>query len=187
MAIGVGVVFENQKIDVNRLVFNDENYIPPQGMSAYSMLTGRAGLLLFSKSFYFGISYLPLGPVIIQQASDYVHHDAYLGSAQTGVSIALTPEFILKPSVMALLYKDGGLQLDYNVKAFIRERLWLGVSYRDVESVVPMVGFSISDALSVSYAYEILTGDLKQFGDSSHELVLSIRLNNFKKLKQYTW
>ena len=89
--------------------------------------------------------------------------------------------------MVALLYQDGELQLDYNLKAFIRERLWLGVSYRDVESVVPMVGFSLSDALSASYAYEILTGDLKQFGDSSHELVLSVRFNNFKKLKQYTW
>lgn len=187
MAIGIGVIYENQKIDVNRLVFEDEDYVPPQGMSSYSMITGRAGLLFYSKSFYLGFSYLPLGSVMIQQASDYVQYDMYMGSAQTGVSIPLTSEFTLKPSVMALLYQDGGLQFDYNLKAFIRERLWMGVSYRDVESVVPMVGFSLSNMLSVSYAYEILTGDLKQFGDSSHELVLSLRFNNFKKLKQYTW
>lgn len=187
MAIGFGVIYENQKIDVNRLVFEDEDYVPPQGMSSYTMLSGRAGLLLYSNSFYLGVAYLPLASVMLQQASGYEQYDAYLGSAQAGVSLPLTPEFILKPSVMALLYQDGGLQLDYSVKAFIRERLWMGVSYRDVESVVPMVGFSLSNAFSVSYAYEILTGDLKQFGDSSHELVLSLRFNNFKKLKQYTW
>jgi type IX secretion system PorP/SprF family membrane protein len=188
MAIGAGVVFESQKLDAN-LVFEDENTPPGafDGMSDQSLLSGRAGLLFYSKSFYLGVSYLPLFTTAIQSASESSQYGAYQASGQIGVSFPLTSEFILKPSVVALLYQDGELQLDYNLKAFIREKLWLGVSYRDIESVIPMVGFSLSDALSFSYGYEILTGDLKQFGDSSHELVLSVRFNNFKKLKQYTW
>lgn len=187
MAIGAGVVFESQNIDVNRLVFEDETGIPSEGSWNNSMLSARAGLLIYSKSFYLGISYLPLWSTMLQQAGDFNQYNAYKASAQVGVSIPLTAEFVLKPGVMALMYQDGGIQLDYSAKAFIRERLWLGVTYRDIESVIPMVGFSVSDALSVTYAYEVLTGDLKQFGDSSHELVLSVRFNNFRKLKQYTW
>jgi type IX secretion system PorP/SprF family membrane protein len=189
MAVGLGVIYEGQTIDVNGLVFEDPDTDPQQfdGMSNQTLLSARAGLLLYSKSFYLGISYLPLGSTVIQSPSDSPQYNAYQASLQTGVSLPLTAELILKPSVIGLLYQDGGLQFDYSVKAFIRERLWLGVTYRDIESVVPMVGFLVSDVLTVSYAYEFSTSDFKQFGDSSHELVLSIRFNNFKKLKQYTW
>ena len=188
MAIGVGVIAESQKVNVNALVFEDPTApLPPDGISNYTLLSARAGLLFYSKSFYLGASYLPLWSTTIQSLSDSSQYNPYQATAQVGVSLPLTAEFVLKPSVMALLYQDGELHFDYSAKAFIRDRLWLGATYRDIESVVTMVGFSISDALSASYAYEVPTGEIKQFADSSHELVLSIRINNFKRLKQYTW
>jgi type IX secretion system PorP/SprF family membrane protein len=192
LAAGAGVILENQKINIAEITVqdpNDEYYnrLLNSG-SSQTILSARAGVLLYSNSFYFGASYLPVWSTILQSsAEDQTQEEFYKASAQFGISIALTPEFILKPSAVALLQLDDQLQIDYSLKAFIRERLWIGATYRDIESVIPMAGFMINDLLSASYSYELSTSGFKQFSDASHELVISFRINNFKKLKQYTW
>lgn len=190
VALGVGVMFESQKVGINQITVrdNDEYYnqLLKDG-STQTAISARAGILFYSKWFYAGFSYLPVYNHIIQASTVTPQNPFYKASAQIGFSAELTAELTLKPSALALLQVDGKLQIDYNLKAYIQQRVWLGVSYRDVESVIPMAGFQISDVLSASYSYELSTSGFKQFSDSSHELVLSVRLNNFKHLKQYTW
>ena len=94
---------------------------------------------------------------------------------------------LLKPSVLALLQMNNEVSMDYGVKAFFKRNIWLGMTYRDIESGVVIVGWNFNDRLGASYSYEMSLGQFKQFNDGSHELVLGFRLNNFKKYSQYTW
>ena len=111
----------------------------------------------------------------------------YRGSLQAGVSIPLNVDVVVKPGVLALLQMNGNVTIDYNVKSYFKENIWLGLTYRDIKSGVAIVGWNFNERLSASYSYEMSLGEFKQFNDGSHELVLGFRLNNFKKYSQYTW
>jgi type IX secretion system PorP/SprF family membrane protein len=111
----------------------------------------------------------------------------YRGSVQAGVSFALNPDVTLKPSIMALIQMNNEVVMDFGVKGFFKQNLWLGLTYRDIKSGVAIVGFNLNEKLSAAYSYEMSLGEFKQFNDGSHELVLAIRFNNYRKFNQYTW
>jgi type IX secretion system PorP/SprF family membrane protein len=192
LAAGVGAVFEKTKIDINEISVRDPEHDPYYQQllttgASRADLSLRAGLLLYSKSFYFGLSYLPLYQTSLQNPGGLSENTFYRGSAQFGFSLAVSPSFYLKPSVLALIQMNNSVNIDYSVKAYIGDRVWAGLSYRDIQAGVGMAGFNINDTFTVSYSYEMSLGKFKTFNDGSHELVLAVRLNNFRRQPSYTW
>jgi len=58
--------------------------------------------------------------------------------------------------------------------------LWFGAAYRmsdcfKPESIVPYIGFNITDYVRLGYAYDYNLTNLNQYGKGSHELLLTIR------------
>lgn len=191
LAAGVGVTYDSKSLDFNKITVSDDNdpyynQLAAAGANT-STINGRAGILVYSQAFYVGFSYLKAWNTVLQSADVSEEQPLYMGTAQAGVTLRVSPDFVLRPSVLALLPTAGDIQLDYNLKAYIQERLWIGASYRAVESLVAMAGFQINDALGFSYAYETSMNGFKQFSDGSHELVLGIRLNNFKRQRPWVW
>ncbi|MBL7856239.1 MAG: PorP/SprF family type IX secretion system membrane protein [Cyclobacteriaceae bacterium] len=190
MAGGIAVLIENTRIDLNKLVFREpDSYYQSlvDNGSSQTTLSLRAGLLLYSPGFYFGVSYLPVWTNTLQSANTAVNDPFYVASAQVGVAIPFSPTFSVKPSILALMDKSNEFQIDYSVKAYIQEKVWFGFSYRDIQSGVVMLGFTISDTFCFSYSFEFSTSGYKQFSDGSHEVTTAIRLNNVKRKGQYIW
>ena len=190
LATGVGVIIQNTKIDISKVAVRDPDryydYLLSNGFSKTD-LNVRAGVLLYSSKFYLGITYLPLIQKSFQLPDSTSEGSIYTASAQAGVSLQFSPAFLLKPSVLAMIYSDNSVAIDYNVKAFVGNRVWFGLSYRDIQAAVIMLGFNVNSALAVSYSYEMSMGKFKTFNDGSHEIVLAVKLNNFKRLDPYTW
>lgn len=191
-AIGASLLVENRKLDVREVsVREPDNDLFYQnllsGSTSQTDLNLRAGVLFYAENYYVGLTYLPVLYTVLQ-ASDLAMTEAfYRGSLQAGVSIPLNVDVVVKPSVLALLQMNGNVTIDYNVKSYFKENIWLGLTYRDIKSGVAIVGWNFNERLSASYSYEMSLGEFKQFNDGSHELVLGFRLNNFKKYSQYTW
>ena len=189
-AMGLSLLIENRKLDVSEVTVRDPDEFYNHLLSsstAQTDLNVRAGVLLYAEHYYFGLTYLPALYTSLEASELAVTQPFYMGSVQAGVSLPLSAEVTLKPGVLALVQMDNTVTLDYNVKAFFRENIWLGVTYRDIRSGVAILGWNFDEKLSASYSYEMSLGEFKQFNDGSHELVLSVRLNNFKKYSQYTW
>lgn len=189
-SIGVSVLIENRKLDVSEVTVRDPDqfYNHLLGSStAQTDLNLRAGVLLYGERYYVGISYLPLFYTVLEAAELTMTQPFYRGTLQAGVSLPLSADVTLKPSVLALVQMDNAVTLDYHVKAFFKENIWLGLTYRDIQSGMALIGWNFDEKLSASYSYEMSLGEFKQFNDGSHELVLALRLNNFKKYSQYTW
>ena len=190
IAGGLAVLIDNTKINLNNLIFREpSSYYQSlvDNGSSQTSISLRAGVVLYSNDFYFGMSYLPVWTSTIQSASTAVDEPFYLASAQAGVAFSLSPSFRVKPSILALLDKSQDFQIDYSVKAYVQDKIWFGFSYRDIQSGVVMTGFSISETFGVSYSFEFSTNGFKQFNDGSHEVIASIRLNNVKRKSQYAW
>jgi hypothetical protein len=111
----------------------------------------------------------------------------YRASFQGGLSFPINSEIALKPSVIGLLQMNNGLVMDYNMKAFIQNKVIAGLSYRSIESVVVLMGFNINETFTASYSYEASVGQFRKFNDGSHELVLAARFKNLKKFSTYLW
>lgn len=187
---GLALLIENRKLDVSEVTVRDPdeyyNHLLSNSTSQTD-LNVRAGILLYGQTFYVGLSYLPLLYTALAASELQMTQPFYRGSLQAGVSIPMNADVTLKPSVLAILQMNNDVIMDFNMKAFFKENIWLGVTYRDIKSGVAMLGWNFDERLSASYSYEMSLGEFKQFNDGSHELVLALRLNNFRKYTQYTW
>ena len=202
LAVGLGAIVDNIKIDLGGIYFGIDPNDPSRPIdpnsdriyqrlvntgSAHTTLNIRLGILVYSPKFYFGFSYLPLVNVVLQDNETGVSYSYYRGVIQAGYSFPLSATMDIKPSVLALWQDDNQFIIDYNVKLYIEEKIWFGlITYRDVKSMVGLVGFNYNEMLGASYSYELAGSDMRQFSDGSHELVLSICLKNFKRQKQQT-
>lgn len=191
VAAGLSLVIENRKLDVSEVTVRDPRDILYNNLLGSSTsqtdLNLRAGALLYSENYYFGVTYLPVLYTVLEASELAMTEPFYMASAQAGVALRLNPDVTLKPSIIAMMQMNNEFTIDYNAKAFFRENIWLGLTYRDIKSGVAIVGWNFDERLSASYSYEMSLGEFKQFNDGSHELVVSMRLNNFKKYSQYTW
>lgn len=190
LAIGLGLLIENRNLDIGEVTVRDPdefyNYLL-NGSTSQTDFNLRAGVLLYSRGFYLGFSYLPLVYMPVAESDLEMSQPFYRGSVQAGVALRLNADVALKPGIVGLIQMDNEISIDYHVKAFFRKNIWLGLSYRDIKSGIGLVGWNFNDRLSASYSYEMSLGEFRQFNDGSHELVLSVRLKNFRKHSQYTW
>lgn len=190
IAVGLSVLIENRKLDVSEVTVREPDQFYNHLLSSSTTQTDlnvRAGALLYAENYYVGLSYLPVLYTVLEASELSMTQPFYRASLQAGVSLPLNADVTLKPGVLALIQMSNAVSVDYNVKAFFREYIWFGLTYRDIKSGVAMLGWNFDERLSASYSYEMSLGEFKQFNDGSHELVLSMRLNNFKKYSQYTW
>jgi type IX secretion system PorP/SprF family membrane protein len=189
-ALGVGAILENRKIDLQEIKLRDADQFYNHLLSSSASQTDlniRAGALLYNSDFYLGFSYLPLINTALMSSDIAFDKPFYRGSIQAGYAIPVNPDLTFKSSIVALLHMNNKMSIDYNLKAFIQNKVWVGVTYRDVKSGAGLLGFNFNEKFTMAYSYELSLGEFQQFSDGSHELVLSVRFNNFKGLSQYTW
>jgi len=193
LSLGVGAMLESERIGVGDIYLGEGASSDPyienllKSGSNHTEINLRGGVLLYAKSFYLGFSYLPVYTTMLKSSDISVDEPFYQGTAQIGYCWMLNPKVSLKPSIAALWLTSGEFSFNYNLKAYFQDKLWFGVTYQDTKSTVFLAGFEINKSMGVSYSYEMSMGEFKQFGDGSHDLVLSLRLNNFKREEQYTW
>ena len=190
---GIGAMIDNTKINLDKLenafATNPDPFWQNLKINGanHTELNIRAGALVYSSNFYIGLSYFPIVNSSLKSSEVTVGDSFYKGSVMAGVAFPLTASITLKPSILALWQTDNKFAVDYNAKMYIEQKIWFGLTYRDTKNLVGLLGFNLNELLGASYSYEISTGGMQQFSDGSHELVLSVRLNNFKRLSPQTW
>ncbi len=192
LAVGTSAMVENLRLDADQIYLGagaDPDPVYEQilaGKTNNTQLNVRAGAVLYSQTFYVGLSYLPVLKHDFQDASWATGSSIYKATLQTGVVLKVSETFDVKPSIVAILNEGNRVNLDYAVKAYFRNIVWTGIMWRDTQTGVAQFGYNINKMFSAAYSYEISTGEWK-FGMGSHELVLGIRLNNFRDQPNYIW
>jgi type IX secretion system PorP/SprF family membrane protein len=190
---GASAIIENTKLKVDEIYLGNNPDPDPfydnllKGGTSQTNLGLRAGFLVYSSKFYAGFSYYPLLNTSIKSSDLNYQQNFYRGSFQVGATYPISAEAILKPSIIGLLRMDNKVTIDYNLKLFLMNRAWAGLTYRDIKSGVVSAGFNINERFAASYSYEFSMGKLKGFSGGSHELVLAAKFNNFRKDIQRTW
>jgi type IX secretion system PorP/SprF family membrane protein len=85
---------------------------------------------------------------------------------ETSKNLALKPSFLLR-------YSEGSpLSLDVNMSILYKAKWWLGVSIRNLNSLVFLTEFNITNYFRAGYAFDLSLNKLKSFNNGSHEIFI---------------
>lgn len=135
------------------------------------------GVMLFSGNYYAGFSspnfyYRDLGSAGGTASTRYRPY--YM--LQGGYLLQLSEDFKLRPSVLFKYVNGSPLQFDMNANMLISEKLWLGASYRSLDSFDAIAQLYLTDNIALGYSYDFVTTKLTKAQRGTHEISLQFRL-----------
>jgi type IX secretion system PorP/SprF family membrane protein len=144
-----------------------------------------AGLYLYSRDYFIGLSAQQVIPQKLQFADDATF--ATKGKLiphvflQAGYRFLLTDDINAIPSLM-IKYINGSsensIQPETNLKLQYRDLFWIGGSYRYQDGYAGMLGLNVGNTINVSYAYDFTMTNLNTVSRGTHELMIGFILGN---------
>jgi len=95
----------------------------------------------------------------------------------TGYNIQLSNALIdLTPS---MLVKSDGIstQFNFNVVVLYNKKFWGGVTYRNKDAIVALIGAELFNGIKLGYAYDLILSKIRKGSSGSHEVLLSYSFN----------
>lgn len=182
MSGGVSAGVMQNRIDKSKLEFADG--VDDNSVGSFNTIKPNlsVGVWFYTSKFFGGVSSIQLFQN--QTGSD--------GNPQTklqrhyyttaGYKIRLNRELSLIPSVLFKTVPGAAYALDVNVKLRYMNYCWGGVSYRNQDAIVILVGGTISEKFDLGYSYDITTSAIKNYSSGSHEIMLGVKLDTQAKI-----
>ncbi|HMO63440.1 MAG TPA: type IX secretion system membrane protein PorP/SprF [Ferruginibacter sp.] len=185
--------FTNVTLDASKVILDDPGQNPDPFDPSIGFASGDlkalmpevgAGLWLYSRDYYLGLSVLNIVPAKARFVTDskygssFVPH--YIFSA--GYRFMAADDLSVLPSVIVQSVQPLPMQVHANVKLQFQDQLWFGGSYRYGDKLggfAAMAGVYISSAINIGYSYDMSANSrLRQFAGDTHEIVVGFLLNN---------
>lgn len=135
-----------------------------------------AGMMLFSNTFYAGLS-VPtftakrITTISSQPTTERPHAFFYGG-------VLLDPEGFVKakPNLLLKYVPGSPLQADVNMNVLFADIFWVGASWRSFDSIDLMTQIQVMRNLQVGYSYDFTPTALGSAQRGSHEIMLRLRV-----------
>lgn len=171
LSAGLQASFSQYTINYSELHIDDDIAFQQDDISRILPNFG-AGLYYNTSKFYAGFSVPILMNRKVEDADgsiEMIRH-YYLTS---GYVVTLSPDLKLKPNFLLKTSKGAPLSFDINANLLIREVVWVGVSYRSVNSCGVLLELQATDQFRLGYAYDFaLSPQVKDLNTGSHEFML---------------
>ncbi|NEU08702.1 type IX secretion system membrane protein PorP/SprF [Flavihumibacter sp. R14] len=133
------------------------------------------GVMLFSDKYYLGVSSphfyqanLSFSESETKSRPHYMLQAGYL--AKVNENLKFKPNFLIK-------YVNGSpVQFDLNANLLINETLWVGASYRSLDSFSAVASLYITKDIQFGYSYDVAHTALSKVQKGSHEVMLQFRM-----------
>lgn len=151
-----------------------------------TVLNIGAGLFLFQKNYYVGLSSPNLLPNNIDSNNDIQYENQLHVFLIGGYVFDINEDLKLKPSTVVKQVAGAPLSFDISANALFLKKFELGVSYRYQDSFTGMIGIEVLRDFRLGYAYDFNTSALKDFNSGSHEFMLTYRFDVLGLSKKYS-
>ncbi len=178
LAFGIKAGGQLLNIDYTKL-----NHYNPSDVSFRNNIANQfspnigVGLFYYNENSYLGLSV----PMLLETKSydEFAYSDVnrrqhfYLAGGKV-FDLAYNLKF--KPAFVAKMVAGAPLQVDLTGNFLINEKFTVGLAYRWSAALSALVGFKVSDRLTIGYGYDRETTRLANFNSGSHELFLQFDL-----------
>ena len=168
----------NQELLADQAVINAQEpvLLPEANFGAY----------YYSTKFFFSFSATQLFQNALsigsKNASDYSYRSRiYIGG---GYKYNINEIFDVSGSVFIKTYEVKFLQLDINPKLYYKSNYWIGLSIRTANSIHYALGLKYK-MINISYAYIRSFGNVNNYINGSHSLMIGIILNEKRTIDNY--
>jgi type IX secretion system PorP/SprF family membrane protein len=175
--LGAGVV--NRTIDGTQLTYEDPN--DPNGLftkETYTKPDFSFGLEYTDPNLRMGFAITHLYRSVENAGIDYAPRHYYMYGKYRFDNVF--PNVDLEPYLL-IKSNQRSTQFDVNMMAYFNKLLWTGFSYRLGDAVSAMLGYAISPAIRVGYAYDYSIGVNRRYSGGSHEIMIQASLGGFNK------
>lgn len=185
MGVGFGVMVKHVAWD--ELNAADEGDILLMNNPETSVLPDfRLGMYYYNNKYFFGFSIpMMLSHELEQNSGKYrVKNDfsEYNYFIEGGYYIDLASDIQLLPSLLAKYHPGHDPQMDINAQVILKERLWMGVGYRNENTLLGMLQCQLNRQLMIAYSYSFDTGSTGKYSSGSHEVVLNYIFSYSRKV-----
>ena len=97
-----------------------------------------------------------------------------------GYKYYINREWAIEPSLILKKVWPAPFQIDINVRAWYKNQVWGGLSYRSMEALSIMVGYTYERKIYIGYSYDLVLNPLGAHNFGSHEIMLGYRFNDIK-------
>jgi type IX secretion system PorP/SprF family membrane protein len=175
-------MFGNEKINFTNFTVRDEvNDLfyqqlinANQGIRNY--ISGDFGAVLYSNSFYLGISSTQLisknisGDPLLNEITSPQWNIQTSGNIEIGADLSLNP-------VLRITYSQHyNMQWATGARMRYKELIYIGGGFNSEKKLSLLFGVSLNDRLAINYAYDKHLSELNDFNSTMHEFMLSISL-----------
>ena len=180
--VGVGGVQYNVKIYNAKTYDKDDEFLKNNILNA-NAFDANAGLYLYSKNFFMGLSsqQLSKGKIYWQNTVGRLTPHLYGFMGYNFQLDKKKKEWVLQPSVLVRYNDPSPYQLEVNLKCIYKDMFWIAAGDRIGASFDAMFGATINKQFTVAYSYDYATTALQKYSNGSHEIVLGYTISAKKK------
>ena len=181
LSMGLEAGFNNIKSDFDLLNIRDDSDANLSGLLSEFYPNFGTGFYFSNKQWYLGVSV----PRLINNDLMIQTQDAGLPSLAEmkrdylisfGTTMYLNKDVMLKPSTMIRMQEGSPINYDLNANLIWKETMSVGLSYRNIDSIVGLFELKLHENFHIGYAYDRTVSGISRFSDGSHEIMLNYRI-----------
>lgn len=186
LSLGASLGFQQWRANAAKLEYDAQNNFDKATATNVSVFRpdGNAGVWLYTKKFYVGASSLQILNQKIDLASNGPANSRmnrhFFATAGYKVKLDSSGKWFLVPSIMFKAISPTPAQVDLNCKVRYMDMFWGGVSWRNQDAIVLIIGMTLKERYEVGYSYDATTSKLANYSNGSHEIVLGYRIQHLK-------
>ena len=178
LALGLGFGVTVYNIAWNELDATDADDIQLINSQTSAVLpTFSLGTYYYTKKYYIGISMpLFLSHELDKSTGKYKISNNFSGCnyfLSGGYAVSISPHVKFLPSMLIKYHPGNVIQIDYSAQINLKDRIWIGVGYRNRDMLVGLLQCQLNYQLRMAYSYDFDLGSIGKYENGSHEIVLS--------------
>jgi type IX secretion system PorP/SprF family membrane protein len=184
LSLGLSAGVQQYRVKAADLSYDPQNNLDKATSSNTTVVSpdGNAGLWLYNKNMYIGVSSMQIFNKKIDLASnaDAASRLNRHFFATAGYKIKLDSNWALVPSLMFKAVSPTPAQIDLNCKVRFKDMFWGGVSWRNKDAFVFIIGMTLEQKFDIGYSYDRTTSKIGNFSSGSHEIVVGMRVPHLR-------
>ncbi|MEQ8908415.1 MAG: type IX secretion system membrane protein PorP/SprF [Vicingaceae bacterium] len=187
LGLGIRASLYNYRFDWDEIEYRDNsNYGNiARGTESYMTPSFDFGAYYSDKQNYIGIEFTHLNEGKLGIEGDNVNivstaRQVAQAVITAGRAFRINRELIFKPSILIKTANNRPAFMDLNASFLLKEKLWLGMSYRRGYGGVAIIEYNFNKSLRIGYSYDISFTELSRRSGGSHEIMLGYDLNVFR-------